>query len=105
MVEKMLLFGPRSIWSLFMILAVVAVVVLLVFRLSKSKVWLKKEKLIKRLTVIFVIIALITGFFSFGYPALKDAQSGRSWEDLEDWEKDNAKWAYEAQQAIDEYKD
>ncbi len=88
-------------WIALMVISVLAVAVLLILNSSK-KSSVKSKKKIKILTAIFLVIALVAGFFSFGYPALKDSQSERKYEDLEDWEKENAKWAYQVQQEINE---
>lgn len=45
----------------------------------------------------FLIICMFIAAFSGG----GSSSSGKSWGDLNDQERANAKWAYEAQQAID----
>ena len=59
-----------------------------------------KEKVIL-FSVILVIVLIIGGACSDS----GSSSSGRKWSDLSDVEKANAKWAYEAQQAINNYKD
>ncbi len=46
--------------------------------------------------ILIVMMALLISVFSSS-----DSNSKKSWNDLNDVEKSNAKWAYEAQQYID----
>ena len=54
------------------------------------------------LITIIVVFGLLLG----GIASCSDSSSsssGRKWSDLSEVEKQNAKWAYEAKQAIDKY--
>lgn len=50
--------------------------------------------------VAFILVAVIY-FATCGDSG--SSSSGKKWGDLSDQEKDNARWAYHAQQAIDDY--
>ncbi|MBE6802696.1 MAG: hypothetical protein E7530_07405 [Ruminococcaceae bacterium] len=49
--------------------------------------------------VAFILVAVLY-FVTCGDSG---SSSGKKWSDLSDREKDNARWAYHAQQAIDNY--
>lgn len=55
----------------------------------------KLKEIIIALVIIVILFLIIPG--SGG-----SSSSGRKWSDLNEQEKDNARWAYYAQQAIDE---
>ncbi len=57
----------------------------------------------KAITVL-VLIAAVTATLSLVVSQISNSSSsGKKWSDLSDVEKDNARWAYHAQQAIDNY--
>ena len=62
---------------------------------------IKDNELAFKITgITVIIIVLVTGI---SLNAVND--SGTSWGDLSDEEKENAKWAYEVKEAIDDYDD
>ncbi|MBP3938903.1 MAG: hypothetical protein IK955_05800 [Clostridia bacterium] len=63
----------------------------------------KDKKSIKEtiLGIVALIVAAVIFFATCGGSGSN--KSGKKWSDLSDQEKDNARWAYEAQKAIDEY--
>lgn len=58
-----------------------------------------KNKLIFAVVVCVIVVLFAACTSSCG----GSSSSGTSWSDLSDVEKENARWAYQAQQAIDEY--
>lgn len=50
------------------------------------------------LAIVFILAAALVASCSGG----SSSSSGKKWSDLSDVEKENARWAYEAQQAIDD---
>ena len=61
-----------------------------------------KVKLIYILVLVVACILCLVCFANFVTNTFL-SDEGRSWSDLSDVEKENARWAYEAQQAINEY--
>ena len=60
----------------------------------------RRGRILGGIVFVVAIIAIIAMIFSGGSDS---SSSKRSWSDLSDVEKDNARWAYEVKQAIDSY--
>lgn len=61
-----------------------------------------KGKLVYILVLVIICILFLICFTNYITNNFI-SDGGRSWSDLSDVEKENARWAYEAQQAINEY--
>ena len=64
----------------------------------------KKKVPVKAIALLIAMLCIIALFFSsiFFFDYSIGSSSNKSYEELEDWEKDNAKWAYYAQQAVND---
>lgn len=71
-------------------------------KLCDSKLSAKSTNIVGIIMTVVMALILIfgSGFVIETFRPSKGNQT--SWEDLEDWEKENAKWAYEVQQEINE---
>ena len=57
------------------------------------------------LVVLFVIVIVVCSCFVLGgCGSSRSNSSGKKWSDLTEQEKENARWAYHAKQAAEEYK-
>ncbi|MBR6785785.1 MAG: hypothetical protein IKM25_05990 [Clostridia bacterium] len=62
----------------------------------------KNKKPFKEYVAAIVAFVIIVALY-FAICGDSGGSSGRKWSDLSDREKDNARWAYHAQQAADNY--
>ena len=83
-----------------MFLAVICVFVIIgCVAVLKSEDTTPKGKTIAVVIIVAAAIAIVAYFAS----SSSSSSSGRKWSDLSEVEKDNARWAYNAKQAIDKY--
>ena len=54
--------------------------------------------------IVFIVMVILLGAGVASCSDSPSSSSGKKWSELSDVEKANAKWAYEAQQAINNYR-
>ena len=89
-------------WILAFILG--GVVYGMVDSLKKNAKNLSRKAVTVRVIILVVAAVLCLICLIGGLLSIISDSGGRSWSDLSDVEKDNARWAYEAQQAINDYR-